>query len=425
METRNGTFVLHSELANRLVDLQKSSGFKTPEAFVQHLFSLEETIRTNRLEFATLLTGVEQPWFEKDSSNSGKSRSLGVQVNLCCRSRLRKIPKESVAFTSTSEEESSDESASDEEEEEVDLKNRRDTQTRDFKPAGVKSRGVTIKLLNKNKPLEVGHQCNECGRSFKLKVSYLNHLRVHVREDSTLQCDLCNVSFTNKWNLGQHISVKHPEQVHKAKEKTPQKKLLCHICGCAMKSQQTLKSHLRTHSADKPYQCVHCSKTFKWASALAYHIRTHTGERPHRCHKCDKAFTNRSDLTRHQTVHTGEKPHKCTQCDKAFTQGHSLTAHVDRYHRRRAQILSPGAIGPTKTVSPHQKQKPHIISFVQTSPPVMSLVVDPVHIQTNLLMQEQAHIEANLGLGDPLGGQVHNMAERDLAETMVNILPAS
>ncbi|KAH7980979.1 hypothetical protein HPB49_020642 [Dermacentor silvarum] len=58
---------------------------------------------------------------------------------------------------------------------------------------------------------------------------------------------------------------------------------LCGICGKAYARPSTLKTHLRTHSGERPYRCLQCSKCFSQAANLTAHLRTHSGEKPFRC----------------------------------------------------------------------------------------------------------------------------------------------
>lgn len=102
---------------------------------------------------------------------------------------------------------------------------------------------------------------------------------------------------------------------------------LCKHCNKVFMTNTQYKQHLRTHSDQKPHQCIFCSKRFRQKCQKDKHERIHTGAKPYRCRHCDRAFSESGSRNRHERIHTGYKPYVCLHCDKSFIQKGNKDAH--------------------------------------------------------------------------------------------------
>ena len=94
------------------------------------------------------------------------------------------------------------------------------------------------------------------------------------------------------------------------------------------------KGRVQKHPAT--FQCNLCPKKFTRAYNLRSHLRTHTDERPFVCTVCGKAFARQHDRKRHEGLHSGEKKFVCKGelgtgnswgCGRRFARADALGRH--------------------------------------------------------------------------------------------------
>ncbi|XP_012272964.1 uncharacterized protein LOC105695715 [Orussus abietinus] len=137
-------------------------------------------------------------------------------------------------------------------------------------------------------------KCLDCDLYFTSEVRLRHHMMVaHNRLEGTLACPHCPKRFVNQLRLKTHM-ISHSEE----------RPYTCEICGFNLKTKiQLIKHHQNRHSDERPLQCRYCPWRCKQVSALVCHERTHTNERPYSCSVCRQRFKYLGDKNKHERRH--------------------------------------------------------------------------------------------------------------------------
>nr|XP_050031940.2 zinc finger protein 771-like [Dermacentor andersoni] len=96
--------------------------------------------------------------------------------------------------------------------------------------------------------------------------------------------------------------------------------------ACQTGSLEQYQSLVSVHGG--LHSCRLCPYKTKRKSRIRTHLCTHTGERPFKCPLCPEAYTQSNNLTRHMHCHRGERPFSCVHCSASFSQQSSLSGHM-------------------------------------------------------------------------------------------------
>lgn len=134
--------------------------------------------------------------------------------------------------------------------------------------------------LRKEHGVEMIHECEVCGKTFKTSTGLSLHRKRH--SERHFQCTLCPKNYINRTELKVHT-----ERIH-----TKKCKVICSTCNASFTSISTLRFHENKEHFKKMYKCNYCNYKCSTTTWLKIHQYTHTGM-PYKCKMCPEEYALR------------------------------------------------------------------------------------------------------------------------------------
>lgn len=213
--------------------------------------------------------------------------------------------------------------------------------------------------------------CSHCNARFSLYIQFVGHIEQHLQQlqaeqkiliprdtfseklepsitatvtddtkaidnDFNWPDDDCN-SVEDDFVSSLDIEIKEEPQPF-ATPTDPAAGFRCTVCHKIMKSELSLKKHMRLHNANCSGECPVCGRYFVLEYYIKDHMKnTHKADDAYRCDRCEERFKLPHQLRHHQQSHRASSPiiergYECYQCHETFDMLPACYQHLDDAH---------------------------------------------------------------------------------------------
>ena len=117
-------------------------------------------------------------------------------------------------------------------------------------------------------------------------------------ETSENKCPHCTKTFSLKTNLNRHVKRLHGTLGSNGETAEVSKSMTCSDCGIKCRDNYQLKTHQRSHSKEKPFECSLCSYKSSRKEDVGRHMKKCRGAK-YSCSNCGQNFTSKTAVTAH------------------------------------------------------------------------------------------------------------------------------
>lgn len=203
------------------------------------------------------------------------------------------------------------------------------------------SYGIHLRQIHPEIFPDLRISCSFCRMDFETIYSKLKHMK--ICKEKQYCCDHCGRNYLGNLYLklltkslfsGKSF-FKKTELLHHLKVVLGLTVFACHYCGKShFKDQGDLKTHIRSHTNERPYPCPICPKTYKTSSARASHVESHM-DAAYECSVCQVKFRRRILYQRHMKLLHDETYRKkafeentCRICNKSYLRRSHYKNHL-------------------------------------------------------------------------------------------------
>ena len=185
-------------------------------------------------------------------------------------------------------------------------------------------RNVLEEHIKKNHEEIAWNVCINCQEKFKTSGELQTHILIAHSNHSEYKCNGCDIRCKSRCELEEHNKVKHKE-------------IACDKCQERFQDRTQLQTHImETHREVQEYECGQCELFFKSDEDHKHHTITIHADNVFNCQICDKPYTSMSLLRRHDW--RCHRRIECNMCGETINSRVDIKKHREIKHSMKQKV---------------------------------------------------------------------------------------